>query len=70
MLASDRAASPTRAGGAHSTVNDLTAIGEGRGTVLGLKLDRMADSVTGQTVVDPKVRCGEVAPGRARLGCR
>lgn len=39
-----------------STVNDLTAIGEGRGTVLGLKLDRMADSVTGQTVVDPKVR--------------
>lgn len=28
--------------------------GTGRGTVLGLKLDRMADSVSGQTVVDPK----------------
>ncbi|KAG2489786.1 hypothetical protein HYH03_011736 [Edaphochlamys debaryana] len=44
----------TPMGGAASTVSDLTAIGTGRGTVLGLKLDRMADSVTGQTVVDPK----------------
>ncbi|GIL57404.1 hypothetical protein Vafri_12583 [Volvox africanus] len=44
----------TPMGGATSTVSDLTAIGTGRGTVLGLKLDRMADSVTGQTVVDPK----------------
>jgi len=44
----------TPMGGANSTVSDLTAIGEGRGTVLELKLDRMADSVTGQTVVDPK----------------
>jgi pre-mRNA-processing factor 6 len=35
-------------------VNDLTAVGEGRGTVLSLKLDRMADSISGQTVVDPK----------------
>jgi len=35
-------------------VTDLTAVGEGRGTVLSLKLDRMADSVSGQTVVDPK----------------
>eukprot|EP00201_Polytomella_parva_P023821 CAMPEP_0175041554 /NCGR_PEP_ID=MMETSP0052_2-20121109/1986_1 /TAXON_ID=51329 ORGANISM="Polytomella parva, Strain SAG 63-3" /NCGR_SAMPLE_ID=MMETSP0052_2 /ASSEMBLY_ACC=CAM_ASM_000194 /LENGTH=748 /DNA_ID=CAMNT_0016304095 /DNA_START=7 /DNA_END=2250 /DNA_ORIENTATION=+ len=34
--------------------SDLTAIGSGRGTVLGLKLDRMADSVSGQTVVDVK----------------
>eukprot|EP00191_Tetraselmis_sp_GSL018_P019287 CAMPEP_0177592198 /NCGR_PEP_ID=MMETSP0419_2-20121207/8425_1 /TAXON_ID=582737 /ORGANISM="Tetraselmis sp., Strain GSL018" /LENGTH=893 /DNA_ID=CAMNT_0019083035 /DNA_START=192 /DNA_END=2870 /DNA_ORIENTATION=- len=33
---------------------DLTAVGEGRGTVLSLKLDNMADSVSGQTVVDPK----------------
>ncbi|KAF5841064.1 PRP1 splicing factor, N-terminal-domain-containing protein [Dunaliella salina] len=40
----------TPMGGANSTVSDLTAIGEGRGTVLELKLDRMADSVTGQTV--------------------
>ncbi|GLC38459.1 hypothetical protein PLESTB_001727900 [Pleodorina starrii] len=44
----------TPMGGATSTVSDLTAIGTGRGTVLGLKLDRMADSVSGQTVVDPK----------------
>jgi len=44
----------TPMGGTHSTISDLTAIGEGRGTVLGLKLDRMADSVSGQTVVDPK----------------
>ncbi|CAI7927557.1 unnamed protein product [Closterium sp. NIES-54] len=35
-------------------VTDLTAVGEGRGTVLSLKLDRLSDSVTGQTVVDPK----------------
>ena len=33
---------------------DLNSVGEGRGTVLSMKLDRMADSVTGQTVVDPK----------------
>ena len=33
---------------------DLNAVGEGRGTVLGLKLDRLSDSVSGQTVVDPK----------------
>ncbi|KAK3286302.1 Protein STABILIZED1 [Cymbomonas tetramitiformis] len=35
-------------------MTDLTAVGEGRGVVLELKLDRMADSVGGQTVVDPK----------------
>jgi pre-mRNA-processing factor 6 len=38
----------------NTPVNDLTAVGEGRGTVLSLKLDRMADSISGQTVVDPK----------------
>jgi pre-mRNA-processing factor 6 len=38
----------------NTPVTDLTAVGEGRGTVLSLKLDRMADSVSGQTVVDPK----------------
>mmetsp|Transcript_33560 Transcript_33560/g.94959 ORF Transcript_33560/g.94959 Transcript_33560/m.94959 type:complete len:924 (+) Transcript_33560:85-2856(+) len=37
-----------------SANQDLTAVGEGRGTVLSLKLDNMADSVSGQTVVDPK----------------
>ncbi|CAN0914991.1 Protein STABILIZED1 [Linum grandiflorum] len=35
-------------------VTDLTAVGEGRGTVLSIKLDRLSDSVSGQTVVDPK----------------
>ena len=35
-------------------VTDLTAVGEGRGTVLTLKLDRLSDSVSGLTVVDPK----------------
>ena len=40
----------TPAGGA----TDLTAVGAGRGTMLGLKLDRASDSVSGQTVVDPK----------------
>eukprot|EP00879_Flechtneria_rotunda_P002532 GHRR01002730.1.p1 GENE.GHRR01002730.1~~GHRR01002730.1.p1 ORF type:complete len:774 (+),score=274.42 GHRR01002730.1:968-3289(+) len=36
------------------TTADLTAIGEGQRTVIELKLDSMADSVSGQTVVDPK----------------
>lgn len=35
-------------------VTDLTAVGEGRGTVLSLKLDRLSDSVSGMTNVDPK----------------
>ncbi|WCJ22718.1 Pre-mRNA-processing factor 6 [Euphorbia peplus] len=33
---------------------DLTAVGEGRGNMLSLKLDRLSDSVSGLTVVDPK----------------
>ncbi|PSC71481.1 STABILIZED1-like [Micractinium conductrix] len=33
---------------------DLTAIGAGRNTVVQLKLDKISDSVSGQTVVDPK----------------
>ena len=36
---------------------DLTAVGEGRNTVVRLNLDRAGDSVSGQTVVDPKARC-------------
>ncbi|XP_058213696.1 protein STABILIZED1-like [Rhododendron vialii] len=37
-------------------VNDLTltSVGEGRGTLLSLKLDGLSDSVSGLTVVDPK----------------
>lgn len=33
---------------------NLTDIGEGRRKVVSINLDRMADSVSGQTVVDPK----------------
>jgi pre-mRNA-processing factor 6 len=36
------------------TMTDLAAIGSGRNTVVRLQLDKMSDSVTGQTVVDPK----------------
>jgi len=39
------------AGTASSLTSGLAAA---RGTVLGLKLDKMSDSITGQTVVDPK----------------
>lgn len=39
-------------GGTTSTVS--SGLAAARGTVLGLKLDKMSDSVTGQTVVDPK----------------
>ncbi|GJU11914.1 retrovirus-related pol polyprotein from transposon TNT 1-94 [Tanacetum coccineum] len=35
-------------------LRDLTVIGEGRGTVLGYNLDKVLDSVSGLTVVDPK----------------
>ncbi|CAM9224613.1 unnamed protein product [Ectocarpus sp. 6 AP-2014] len=36
-----------------STTN-ISSLGHARGTVLGLKLDKMSDSVTGQTAVNPK----------------
>ena len=49
-----RAAGGTETPWAQTPVTDLTAVGEGRGTVLSLKLDRLSDSVSGQTVVDPK----------------
>ena len=32
---------------------DLTALGSGKKQMLGVSLDRMADSVSGQTTVDP-----------------
>jgi pre-mRNA-processing factor 6 len=35
-------------------ITDLTAVGKGRSTVLSLKLDRLSDLVSGQTVMDPK----------------
>lgn len=42
------------AGGPGGGRQDLTAVGEGRSAVVQLKLDSMSDSVSGQTVVDPK----------------
>eukprot|EP00960_Hanusia_phi_P070961 767436-Hanusia_phi.AAC.13 len=40
--------------GTQSGFTDLNKVGEGRNTYLQLKLDRVSDSVSGQTVVDPK----------------
>ena len=55
-MAADRSAtvSAVEASVGGATTADLTAIGEGRNTVVKLKLDRISDSVSGQTVVDPK----------------
>ncbi|KAF0897948.1 hypothetical protein E2562_001646 [Oryza meyeriana var. granulata] len=50
----NRAAGGTETPWAQTPVTDLTAVGEGRGTELSLKLDRLSDSVSGLTVVDPK----------------
>jgi len=44
----------TVAPGTQSGMTDLNKVGEGRNTYLQLKLDRVSDSVSGQTVVDPK----------------
>ncbi|XP_019193980.1 PREDICTED: protein STABILIZED1 [Ipomoea nil] len=49
-----RAVGGTETPWSQTPVADLTAMGEGRGTVLSVRLDRILDSVTGQTVVDPK----------------
>ncbi|RCV17769.1 hypothetical protein SETIT_3G246400v2 [Setaria italica] len=48
-----RAAGGTETPWAQTPVTDLTAVGKGRGTVLSLKLDRLSDSVSSLTVVDP-----------------
>lgn len=40
--------------GFKSVVSNMSGLAEARGTVLGMSLDRMSDSVTGQTVIDPK----------------
>ncbi|EES18760.2 hypothetical protein BDA96_09G262600 [Sorghum bicolor] len=49
-----RAAGGTETPWAQTSVTDLTAVGEGRGTVLSLKLDRLSGSISGLAVVDPK----------------
>jgi len=40
--------------GTSTAMTDLNKVGEGRNTYLQLKLDHVSDSVSGQTVVDPK----------------
>ena len=47
---------------------NLTEIGEGRRTVVSLNLDRMADSVSGQTVVDPKGYLTDLKSIKVHLG--
>ena len=51
--------------------NDLNAVAEGRGNVLSLKLDRLSDSVSGMTNVDPKgylsVLCNNVIASDAEV---
>lgn len=37
-----------------ATSSNIRGLGAARGTVLGMSLDKMSDSVSGQTVVDPK----------------
>lgn len=44
----------TAAAGFKSVVTNMSGLAEARGTVLGMSLDKMSDSVSGQTVVDPK----------------
>ena len=40
--------------GGASTIANMSGLGQARGTVLGMSLDKMSDSVSGQTVVDPQ----------------
>ncbi|KAF5201590.1 Pre-mrna-splicing factor [Thalictrum thalictroides] len=49
-----RAVGGTETPYSQTPVTDLTAVGVGRSTVLSMKLDRLSDSVSGLTVVDPK----------------
>jgi pre-mRNA-processing factor 6 len=45
--------SRTSSGLQSTVVSNMSGLGAARGTVLGMSLDKMSDSVTGQTVVDP-----------------
>ena len=45
---------------------DLTALGSGKKQMLGVSLDRMADSVSGQTTVDPTGYLTSLANKKAR----
>ena len=47
---------------------DLTALGSGKKQMLGVSLDRMADSVSGQTTVDPTGYLTSLANKKVRYG--
>lgn len=49
-----QAADDARGSGMKSVVSNMSGLAEARGTVLGMSLDRMSDSVSGQTTVDPR----------------
>lgn len=51
---STAATSKTAIDGDVTTASTLQGLGAARGTVLGMSLDKMSDSVSGQTVVDPQ----------------
>ena len=53
-VTSTAAASDGTESGFKSVVTNMSGLGAARGTVLGMSLDKMSDSVSGQTVVDPK----------------
>jgi len=54
LQAADMNNGSQNASGFKSVVSNMSGLAEARGTVLGMSLDRMSDSVAGQTVVDPK----------------
>jgi pre-mRNA-processing factor 6 len=47
-------AATTATDGTATTTQNIRGLGAARGTVLGMSLDKMSDSVSGQTVVDPQ----------------
>lgn len=51
---SSTASMKTAIDGGITTTTTLQGLGAARGTVLGMSLDKMSDSVSGQTVVDPQ----------------
>ncbi len=52
--AAQAATTEVDASGGFRSVKNMSGLAEARGTVLGMSLDKMSDSVSGQTVVDPK----------------
>ncbi len=51
-----------------ATTTTLQGLGAARGTVLGMSLDKMSDSVSGQTVVDPQGYLTSMASSQVGVG--